>query len=120
MDPYSGRTFNANVAEFYGPRNADVTGLKAVMVAVDDPHLNALGVKSVITGSAGAVAKAVWHAIGIRIRRFRSASKTCYYRFLRTLGDPRQGDPLNCPHRKCSGGVDIVSRVSASKCWQNH
>jgi xanthine dehydrogenase YagR molybdenum-binding subunit len=36
--------------------------------------VNALGIKGVdeigITGSAGAVANAVWHATGIRVRRF--------------------------------------------------
>ena len=36
--------------------------------------MNALGIKGVgeigITGSAGAVANAVWHATGVRVRRF--------------------------------------------------
>jgi hypothetical protein len=36
-----------------------------------DPHVNALGVKGVgeigITGTAGAVANAVWHATGVRV-----------------------------------------------------
>jgi xanthine dehydrogenase YagR molybdenum-binding subunit len=36
--------------------------------------VNALGIKGVgeigITGSAGAVANAIWHATGIRVRRF--------------------------------------------------
>ena len=40
----------------------------------DDPHVNALGIKGVgeigITGTAGAVANAVWHATGIRVREF--------------------------------------------------
>jgi CO/xanthine dehydrogenase Mo-binding subunit len=39
-----------------------------------DPHVNALGIKGGgeigITGSAGAVAYAVWHATAIRVRRF--------------------------------------------------
>jgi len=39
-----------------------------------DPHVNALGIKGVgeigVTGSAGAVANAVWHATGVRLRRF--------------------------------------------------
>ena len=38
------------------------------------PHVNALGIKGVgeigITGTAGAVANAVWHATGIRVRKF--------------------------------------------------
>ena len=43
-------------------------------VAEHDPHVNPLGIKGVgeigITGSAGAVANAVWHANGVRVRRF--------------------------------------------------
>ena len=44
------------------------------MIEVRDPHVNALGIKGVgeigVTGSAGAVANAVWHATGVRLRRF--------------------------------------------------
>ena len=44
------------------------------MVEEHDPHVNALGVKGVgeigITGTAGAVANAVWHAVGVRVRKF--------------------------------------------------
>jgi xanthine dehydrogenase YagR molybdenum-binding subunit len=36
--------------------------------------VNALGIKGVgeigVTGSAGAVANAVWHATGVRVRKF--------------------------------------------------
>lgn len=74
MDHRSGRTMNANLAEYHIPVNADVLGLEAIMVEEHDPHVNALGIKGVgeigITGSAGAVANAVWHATGIRVRRF--------------------------------------------------
>ncbi len=74
MDPRSGRPMNANLAEYHVPVNADVPSLDAILVAEDDPHVNALGIKGVgeigITGSAGAVANAVWHATGIRVRKF--------------------------------------------------
>ena len=74
MDERSGRTMNANLAEYRIPVNADVLGLEAIMVDEHDAHVNALGIKGVgeigITGSAGAVANAVWHATGIRVRRF--------------------------------------------------
>jgi xanthine dehydrogenase YagR molybdenum-binding subunit len=74
MDRRSGRTMNANLAEYHIPVNADVPHLEALMVDEHDPHVNALGIKGVgeigITGSAGAVANAVWHATGIRTRRF--------------------------------------------------
>jgi xanthine dehydrogenase YagR molybdenum-binding subunit len=74
IDPRSGRTLNANLAEYHVPVNADVPSFEALTVEEDDPHVNALGIKGVgeigITGSAGAVANAVWHATGIRVRRF--------------------------------------------------
>ena len=70
MDPRSGRLMNANLAEYHVPVNADVPSLEAILVEEHDPHVNALGIKGVgeigITGTAGAVANAVWHATGIR------------------------------------------------------
>jgi xanthine dehydrogenase YagR molybdenum-binding subunit len=74
MDRRSGRLTNANLAEYRVPVNADVPSLDALMIEEHDPHVNALGIKGVgeigITGSAGAVANAVWHATGVRVRRF--------------------------------------------------
>jgi xanthine dehydrogenase YagR molybdenum-binding subunit len=74
MDRRSGRILNANLAEYHIPVNADVPNLEALLVDEHDPHVNALGIKGVgeigVTGSAGAVANAVWHATGIRPRRF--------------------------------------------------
>jgi xanthine dehydrogenase YagR molybdenum-binding subunit len=73
-DRRSGRTINANLADYHVPVNADVPSLEALMIDEHDPHVNALGIKGVgeigITGTAGAVANAVWHATGIRVRRF--------------------------------------------------
>jgi xanthine dehydrogenase YagR molybdenum-binding subunit len=73
-DPRSGRIINANLAEYHVPVNADVPSLEALMIEEHDPHVNALGIKGVgeigVTGSAGAVANAVWHATGVRLRRF--------------------------------------------------
>ena len=74
MDRRSGRTLNANLADYHVPVNADVPVMEALLIEEHDPHVNALGIKGVgeigITGSAGAVANAVWHATGIRVRRF--------------------------------------------------
>ena len=74
MDPRSGRLMNANLAEYHVPVNVDVPSLEAILVEEHDPHVNALGIKGVgeigITGTAGAVANAVWHATGIRVRKF--------------------------------------------------
>ena len=74
MDPRSGRTMNANLAEYHIPVNADVPSIEAITVEEHDTHVNALGIKGVgeigITGTAGAVANALWHATGVRVRQF--------------------------------------------------
>jgi xanthine dehydrogenase YagR molybdenum-binding subunit len=74
MDHRSGRPMNANLAEYHIPVNADVPSLETILVEEHDGHVNALGIKGVgeigITGTAGAVANAVWHATGIRARKF--------------------------------------------------
>jgi xanthine dehydrogenase YagR molybdenum-binding subunit len=74
MDQRSGRPMNPNLAEYHVPVNADVPSLEAILVEERDPHVNALGIKGVgeigITGTAGAIANAVWHATGIRVRQF--------------------------------------------------
>jgi xanthine dehydrogenase YagR molybdenum-binding subunit len=74
MDPWSGRPMNANLAEYHIPVNADVPSVEAILVEERDPHVNALGIKGVgeigITGTAGAVANAVWHATAARVRKF--------------------------------------------------
>ncbi|MGB7099040.1 MAG: xanthine dehydrogenase family protein molybdopterin-binding subunit [Xanthobacteraceae bacterium] len=74
MDARSGRPMNPNLAEYHIPVNADVPFVDAILVEERDPHVNALGIKGVgeigVTGTAGAVANAVWHATGIRVRKF--------------------------------------------------
>jgi xanthine dehydrogenase YagR molybdenum-binding subunit len=74
MDHRSGRPMNGNLGEYHIPVNADVPSVEAILIEERDPHVNALGIKGVgeigITGSAGAVANAVWHATGIRVRQF--------------------------------------------------
>jgi xanthine dehydrogenase YagR molybdenum-binding subunit len=74
IDRRSGRTLNANLADYHVPVNADVPSLEALLIDEFDPHVNALGIKGVgeigITGTGGAIANAVWHATGVRVRRF--------------------------------------------------
>ncbi len=74
IDHRTGRILNADLAEYHVPVNADVPSIEALTVDEIDPHVNPLGIKGVgeigITGSAGAVANAIWHATGVRIRRF--------------------------------------------------
>jgi xanthine dehydrogenase YagR molybdenum-binding subunit len=73
-DRRTGRIMNADLAEYHVPVNADVPSLDAILVPEDDPYVNPLGVKGVgeigITGTVGAIANAVWHATGVRVRRF--------------------------------------------------
>ena len=72
FDPRTGRPMNPNLAEYHVPVNADVPSIEAILVEEHDPHVNALGIKGVgeigITGTAGAIANAVWHATGVRVR----------------------------------------------------
>ena len=74
IDRRTGRILNANLSEYLIPTNADVPAMQAIMVEERDPHVNALGVKGVgeigVTGTAGAIANAVWHATGVRPRKF--------------------------------------------------
>ena len=69
-----GRMMNANLGEYYIPTNADIPPMQAILVEERDPFVNALGVKGVgeigVTGTAGAIANAVWHATGVRVRKF--------------------------------------------------
>ena len=73
-DRRSGRIMNADLAEYHVPVNADVPALDAILVPEEDAYVNPLGIKGVgeigITGTVGAIANAVWHATGVRIRRF--------------------------------------------------
>lgn len=71
-DPQLGRVINANLAEYLVPVNADVLDLDVTFVPGDDPVMNPLGVKGVaelgLCGVAPAIANAVWHATGLRLR----------------------------------------------------
>jgi xanthine dehydrogenase YagR molybdenum-binding subunit len=73
-DRRTGRIMNADLAEYHVPVNADVPSVEAILIPEEDAHVNPLGVKGVgeigITGTVGAVANAVWHATGVRVRRF--------------------------------------------------
>ena len=74
LDHEFGRIMNANIAEYHVPVNADVHDIEVIFVDEPDVLVNPLGIKGVgeigITGTAGAVANAVWHATGCRVRKF--------------------------------------------------
>ncbi|WGV24334.1 xanthine dehydrogenase family protein molybdopterin-binding subunit [Halotia branconii] len=71
-DPNFGRVVNHDLAEYHVPVNADVPDIQVFFVDENDPHINPLGVKGIgeigITGVAGAIANAVYHATGKRVR----------------------------------------------------
>jgi xanthine dehydrogenase YagR molybdenum-binding subunit len=67
-----GRVMNANIAEYHVPVNADVHDIQVIFVDEPDDKINPLGIKGVgeigIVGVAAAVANAVYHATGKRVR----------------------------------------------------
>jgi len=73
-DHRTGRIMNADLAEYHVPVNADAPSVEAILVPEEDAYVNPLGVKGVgeigVTGTVGAIANAVWHATGARVRRY--------------------------------------------------
>ncbi|MEQ9315370.1 MAG: xanthine dehydrogenase family protein molybdopterin-binding subunit, partial [Henriciella sp.] len=73
-DKRTGRPVNNDFAGYHVPVLADVPSVESILVHEDDPHVNALGIKGVgeigITGTVGAIANAVWHATGVRPKRY--------------------------------------------------
>jgi xanthine dehydrogenase YagR molybdenum-binding subunit len=72
IDHELGRIMNANIAEYHVPVNADVHDIKVIFVDEPDHAINPLGVKGLgeigIVGVAAAIANAVYHATGRRVR----------------------------------------------------
>jgi xanthine dehydrogenase YagR molybdenum-binding subunit len=72
LDPRYGRFVNANLAEYHVPVNADVGTIDVSVLDVPDPRFNALGARGIgeigITGVPAAIANAVYHATGVRVR----------------------------------------------------
>jgi xanthine dehydrogenase YagR molybdenum-binding subunit len=72
IDERTGRALNANLADYHVPVNADVGDIDVSVVEEHDPYINALGAKGMgeigIVGVAAALANAVYHATGKRIR----------------------------------------------------
>jgi xanthine dehydrogenase YagR molybdenum-binding subunit len=71
-DPRYARWVNTNLADYHVPSHADIPEMTIEFVPEEDPHINVLGVKGVgelgMVGVAAAVANAVFHATGKRIR----------------------------------------------------
>ncbi len=72
IDHNLGRYMNHSFAEYHIPVNADIHDIDVIFVEENDEVVNALGSKGVgeigIVGVASAVANAIYHATGKRIR----------------------------------------------------
>ncbi len=72
VDERTGRYMNANLENYLLPVNADIPAVEIILVDEQDEHVNPLGIKGIgeigNVGSAAAVANAVYHATGKRVR----------------------------------------------------
>jgi xanthine dehydrogenase YagR molybdenum-binding subunit len=72
LDHRFGRYVNNNLADYHVPVNADVPPIEALFIDKPDPFINPIGSKGLgeiaNVGFAAAVANAVYHATGKRIR----------------------------------------------------
>jgi xanthine dehydrogenase YagR molybdenum-binding subunit len=72
FDHRFGRIMNANIAEYHVPVNADIHDIKVIFVDEPDETINPMGIKGLgeigIVGVAAAIANAVYHATGKRVR----------------------------------------------------
>ena len=72
LDPQTGRLLVRNLADYHVPVQADIGEIEVLFTDKPDPHISSLGVRGVgeigITGVAAAIANAIYHATGKRIR----------------------------------------------------
>jgi xanthine dehydrogenase YagR molybdenum-binding subunit len=72
VDPRHAQVINSNLADYLIATNADIPEIDVISVGIPDHHASALGGKGVgelaIVGVAPAIANAVYHATGKRIR----------------------------------------------------
>jgi len=72
IDLEFGDYLNHDLAGYHVPTNADIEDIEATWLEEDDPHVNPMGAKGIgeigIVGTAAAVASAVHHATGLRVR----------------------------------------------------
>jgi xanthine dehydrogenase YagR molybdenum-binding subunit len=72
IDPGRARYTNTDLAEYLIPVNADVDRVEVILIPEEDRQVNELGIKGLgelgNVGTNAAVANAVYHATGIRVR----------------------------------------------------
>ncbi|MGP5793023.1 molybdopterin cofactor-binding domain-containing protein [Psychrobacter celer] len=73
-DKHDGRLCNHDLAEYHVPVNADVPQLDVILLEEDDPYTNPMHIKGIgetsISGSAAAIANAIYNAVGVRVYDF--------------------------------------------------
>ena len=72
IDGNAARYVNTNLADYSIPVNADVVDVEVILVPEEDKLVNPLGIKGIgeigIVGTSAAIANAVYHATGQRLR----------------------------------------------------
>jgi xanthine dehydrogenase YagR molybdenum-binding subunit len=72
IDVKRARYVNDNLADYLIPVNADIGDVDVILVSEEDHDVNPAGIKGLgelgNVGTAAAVANAVYHATGIRVR----------------------------------------------------
>ncbi|HUC25640.1 MAG TPA: xanthine dehydrogenase family protein molybdopterin-binding subunit [Streptosporangiaceae bacterium] len=72
VDPRFGHVVNHDFASYHIPANADSGQFDIAWIDEEDPYVNPMGSKGIgeigIVGTAAAIASAVYHATGIRVR----------------------------------------------------
>lgn len=73
IDPRNARYINDNLADYLVPVSADIQQIEVILVPETDDFVNPAGVKGIgelgNVGTAAAVANAVYHATGVRVRQ---------------------------------------------------
>lgn len=72
LDPRYGAYVTHDLAEYHIATNADIGEIEVSWIDEHDPHVNPMGAKGIgeigIVGTAAAIANAVHHATGVRVR----------------------------------------------------
>ncbi len=72
FDPRLGQVVNHDLAMYHISTNADVGSIEVHVLDEEDPYVNPMGTKGIgeigIVGTSAAIANAVYHATGVRIR----------------------------------------------------
>lgn len=83
FDHRTGRIMNHNLAEYHVPSHADVQDIEVIFVEEHDDKISPLGVKGLgeigIVGIAAAVANALYHATGTRVRHLPMTIDKVFY-----------------------------------------